>query len=184
MDRLREPETGRCEPYVYVPDARCLIRHLCRTILAQMESLNTLTLSEKAKTELEQLGVVAVYLMGSRATGTATSRSDYDFGVVLDRGARATGDRSYPHLHQVLYALLADEVPSVDPPPPGMLRDVDVVFLQRAPLYYATHALRHGKLIHDRDPGTRVRFEQQVCETVMDFQPLRRELERGILARA
>lgn len=143
-----------------------------------------IVIPEAAKNELPKLGVVAVYLMGSHATGTATARSDYDFGIVLDRAARAQDEYEYPKLHLVLYNLLSDLLPADEPPPPpGTLRDVDVVFLQRAPLYYATHALKYGVLLYDGDPRARVRFEERTREAVMDFEPLRRELERAVLAR-
>lgn len=144
--------------------------------------MNSITFSGSDQARLRELGVAAVYLMGSRAVGTATARSDYDFGVVLDRAERATDDRVYPELHIALYALLADRLPKEDAPPQGTLRDVDVVFLQRAPLYYTTHALKYGVLLYDGNPHARMRFEERAREEVMDFQPLRRELERALLA--
>lgn len=141
-----------------------------------------LSFSDDDRARLQELGVTAVYLMGSRAVGTATARSDYDFGIVLDRAARPADDQRYPALHAALYALLADCLPHEDAPPPGTLRDVDVVFLQRAPLYYTTHALKYGVLLYDGNPRARVQFEERAREAVMDFQPLRRELERALLA--
>lgn len=131
---------------------------------------------------LRELGVAAVYLMGSRAAGTATARSDYDLGVILDRGERARDDRGYPELHAALYALLSERIPADEPPPPGTLRDLDIVFLQRAPLYYTTHALRRGVLLYDGNAHARVWFEESAREAVMDFAPLRRQLEQALLA--
>lgn len=82
-----------------------------------------------------------------------------------------------------MYDLLTDYLPAdASPPPQGRLRDVDVVFLQRAPLYYTTHALKYGRVVYDANPRARVRFEERVRATVMDFHPLRRELERAVLA--
>lgn len=144
--------------------------------------MTQIAFSDDDRAQLRKLGIVAVYLMGSRAVGTATARSDYDFGIVLDRAARAVDDQHYPALHAALYALLADRLPHEDAPPPGTLRDVDVVFLQRAPLYYTTHALKYGALLYDGNPHARVQFEERAREAVMDFQPLRRELERALLA--
>lgn len=148
-----------------------------------MNQTSPLTFSEVTQRRLDTLGVAAIYLIGSRATGAATPRSDYDFGVILKAGARAVDEHAYPRLHQKLYRLLAESLPASDPPPPpGMLRDVDVVFLQRAPLYYTTHALKYGRLIFDGHPRLRVRFEENVRRDVMDFQPLRRTLEQALLA--
>lgn len=142
-----------------------------------------ITLTEQDTETLRDLGVAAVYLMGSRATGAATARSDYDFGIVLDRAAPVLDDQRYPELHTALYALLADRLPKEDAPPPrGTLRDVDVVFLQRAPLYYTTHALKYGVLLYEGNPHARVRFEERAREAVMDFQPLRRDLEQALLS--
>lgn len=141
-----------------------------------------ITLSATDRERLRALGVAAIYLVGSRATGTATPRSDYDVSVILDRGTRARDERTHPDLHAALYALLSDRLPRGEPPPAGMLRDLDVVFLQRAPLYYTTHALRHGRLLYDGNPRARVAFEERARALVMDFAPLRRELERSLLA--
>lgn len=130
---------------------------------------------------LRALGVATIYLLGSRATGTATPRSDYDFGVILDRGTQAHGERTYPDLHAALYTLLSDRLPREEPPPPGILRDLDVVFLQRAPLYYTTHALRYGSLLYDGNPRARVAFEERTRALVMDFAHYRRALEEALL---
>lgn len=138
--------------------------------------------SDDDRARFRELGVAAVYLIGSRAVGTATARSDYDFGVVLDRAERATDDHVHPELHAALYGLLCDRLPKDEVLPTGMLRDVDVVFLQRAPLYYTTHALKYGILLYEGNPRALVQFEERAREAVMDFQPLRRELEQALLA--
>lgn len=144
--------------------------------------MTRIAFSDEDQAQLRRLGVVAVYLMGSRAVGTATARSDYDFGIIFNHAALALDDERYPALHAALYALLADRLPQDDAPPPGTLRDVDVVFLQRVPLYYTTHALKYGVLLYEGNPRARVQFEERAREAVMDFQPLRHELERALLA--
>lgn len=149
-----------------------------------MEEHPPITIPDAAKARLRALGVVAVYLIGSRARGSSTQRSDYDFAVILDRAARATDPDEYPEIHRALYDILTDAVSPSDAagPLPGRLRDVDVVFLQRAPLYYATHAVRYGRLLYDGDPRARVRFEEHARRLVMDFFPLRQRLEQALLA--
>jgi hypothetical protein len=61
-------------------------------------------------------------------------------------------------------------------------KTIDLVFLQRAPLYYSLNAFKYGKLIYDSDPKARLRFEERVRLMYMDFEPHRKELEEATLA--
>lgn len=48
------------------------------------DRMEHITLSEADIQNLAALGIEAVVLFGSRATGTASDTSDYDFGVLLN----------------------------------------------------------------------------------------------------
>lgn len=108
--------------------------------------------------------VLAVYLYGSRARGTASEASDLDLGILL----------------------------RADPPPTlkGVGRDVEsavekelripveVVVLNGAPADLVHRVLRDGILLLDRDRAARIRFEVQSRNEYFDLDRLRRLYRR------
>ena len=104
----------------------------------------------------EQL--VAAYLFGSRARGTATDRSDVDVAVLY---AAAPG----PGLAGLSLDLEADIERALGLP-------VQVVVLNSAPVDLVHRVLRDGRLLLDRDPGRRIRFEVKARNEFFDLQPV------------
>ena len=113
--------------------------------------------------------VVAAYLFGSQATGTATALSDVDFAVVLEPGVSASGD--------VQAALISDLM--------LVLRrsDIDVVILNAAPPLLKERAISRGRLVYCRDDVARVRFEVAARREYFDTQPLRAAQDQALLDR-
>lgn len=108
--------------------------------------------------------VVAVYLYGSRARGTARAGSDVDIGVLLR-------DSPPPTLKSVARDLEA----TVE----GALRvPTEIVVLNRAPADLIHRVLRDGVLLLDRDRSARLRFEVQSRNEYFDLAPLRRLYRR------
>jgi len=102
-------------------------------------------------------GLVAVYLFGSRARGTAAEASDVDIAV-LYAGAPAPG------LDGLGLDLEADIERALGVP-------VQVVVLNAASVDLVHRVLRDGLLLLDRDPGRRIRFEVKARNEFFDLQP-------------
>jgi predicted nucleotidyltransferase len=105
-------------------------------------------------------GLVAAYLFGSVARGTAKASSDVDIAV-----------------------LYAKRPPSVLGSPPMKLEGalerelrctVQVVCLNTAPPDLAIRVLRGGRLIHERDRSARIRFEVNLRNVYWDLEPVLR----------
>ena len=102
--------------------------------------------------------LVAVYLFGSRARGTATDRSDVDVAVLYAE-APASG------LEGLGLDLEADLERALGLP-------VQIVVLNTAPVDLVHRVLRDGHLLLDRDRSRRIRFEVKARNEYFDLQPL------------
>lgn len=123
--------------------------------------------------KLEGLGVVTLYLFGSQAQGISRENSDYDFGILLRDPARIHAGSQ--ELYQKIYDILQDVVPE--------RVNLDIVFLDRAPLQLRCHVVRCGRVLLDADPKRRGDFEERTIEEHADFEPYRRLFEKATLAR-
>jgi uncharacterized protein len=103
--------------------------------------------------------VVAAYLFGSRARGTAREGSDVDVAVLFRGEPPAT-------LDGLGMDLLAD-----------LERDlgcrVDLVVLNRIPWDLVHRVLRDGRLVLERDRSARIQFEVAARNQYFDTQPIR-----------
>ena len=118
--------------------------------------------------------VVAGYLFGSVARGTASAGSDVDLGLLLAAApARTLEGRMLDYEAELERAL-------------G--QPVQVVILNDAPPDLAHRVLRDGRLLLDRDRSARLRWEVRARNLFFDMQPVvtryrRRALERAAGAR-
>ena len=125
--------------------------------------------------QLRAEGVAAVYLFGSRAQGNARETSDYDLALIMQNTKGIV-----PYINTSLYNALLDCVSQAIQEP--TLPTIDLVFLQRVPLYYTMNVLKSGILIYDGNPHARLQFEERARLMYMDFEPYRKELEYATLA--
>ena len=114
--------------------------------------------------EEESSGATAVYLFGSLARGEGHAGSDLDLGVLFDEDPPAT-------LEAPQFALEARLERSLG------LR-VDVVALNRASADLVHRVLRDGRIVLDRDPAARIRFEVRLRNEYFDLAPIRRLYRR------
>jgi predicted nucleotidyltransferase len=103
-------------------------------------------------------GLVAGYLFGSAARGTAGPRSDVDVAVLYERTPPATLEGLPLDLEGRLERLLGCPA--------------QVVVLNTAPVGLVHRVLRDGVLLLDRDPRARIRFEVRARNEFFDLQPI------------
>lgn len=114
--------------------------------------------------EDEPKGAVAAYLFGSVARDDARPGSDVDVGVLFGEDPPETLDAPQFVLESRLEQLL------------GL--PVQVVALNRAPADLVHRVLLDGRIVLDRDPPARIRFEVRRRNEYFDLAPIRR-LYRG-----
>ncbi len=115
--------------------------------------------------------IAAVYLFGSRSSGTPGPRSDVDLAVVLRAGIDA-GARWRKRL-----ALLGDACARLG------TDAVDLVILQDVPAVLGHRVLRGGRLLAESDPRRRAAVVEDVLRRYLDEAHLRAELDAGLSRR-
>ncbi|HEY2717320.1 MAG TPA: nucleotidyltransferase domain-containing protein [Solirubrobacterales bacterium] len=125
---------------------------------------------ERLRDALDQPGVDAAYLIGSRARGTAGPLSDLDLAVLHppDLDSRSRLD--------LRLRLMADAGAALD------TTEVDVVLLNGAPPLVRHRALGEGVLLVDNDPAARVAFYVRTLNDYVDTEPLRRLMSHRLHA--
>lgn len=117
----------------------------------------------------ERYPVVAAYLFGSQATGTATPLSDVDIAVILDADTTAPGSIQVNLISDLTLALRRS--------------DVDVVVLNTASPLLKERAISRGRVIYCGNPTARLRFEVAARREYFDTQPLRDAQDQALLDR-
>jgi predicted nucleotidyltransferase len=112
------------------------------------------------KEKLTKLGILAVYLFGSKAIGKGSPLSDVDIGVVCKDPMQDMDTRS---LYNLLYKLFSDLYPH---------SRLDIVFLQTAALALQFFAIKDGKVIFAEDPRFTADYENRVIQQYLDFRPV------------
>lgn len=109
--------------------------------------------------------LIAAYLFGSTGRGTAGSRSDIDLGILLrSAGPGRLGDLRF-RLEGELESTLG--------------RRADVIVLNEAPVDLVHRVLRDGRLLLDREPAMRIRFEVQARNEYFDLLPFLERYRRA-----
>jgi predicted nucleotidyltransferase len=109
-------------------------------------------------------GVVAVYLFGSVARGTASAESDVDLGLLYETPPPPT----YQGQPYLLQANLSERLG----------RAVDLVVLNDAPVDLVHRVLRDGVLLFDTKKSVRIAFEVKARNEYFDLLPYLEEYRR------
>jgi predicted nucleotidyltransferase len=109
-------------------------------------------------------GLVAGYLFGSRARGTASARSDVDIALLMTSAPKTLDDLQFD-----VAADLGREL--------GL--PVDVVVLNHAPSDLIHRVLRDGELLVENDRSARIRFEVRARNDYFDLAPVPHAYRHG-----
>jgi uncharacterized protein len=110
---------------------------------------------------LDRPEVMAAFLIGSQARGTAGPLSDVDLAIIHDS---ALSRRESLELRLSLIAAAGDALGT---------SEVDVIPLNRAPALIRHEALRDALILIDRDPQARVEFQVSALRDYLDTEPMR-----------
>jgi predicted nucleotidyltransferase len=108
--------------------------------------------------------VIAAYLFGSQARGTARANSDVDVAILMRDTPPSTLDGMGLDVGAHLELALG--------------RPVDLVVLNRAPSDLVHRVLRDKRIVLDRDRSSRIRFEVKVRNEYFDLLPFLRRYRR------
>lgn len=115
--------------------------------------------------------IIAVYLFGSQARGTADTLSDMDVAILLRDGQ--SRERLWAVEDQLAVAV-SDSLQN---------SNVDLVILNTAPLTFQFEVIATGELLLSNDEAARTDFEVAVMTRYWDFKKYEEEYDRYLLAR-
>lgn len=139
------------------------------------DGLEKLKFNVEEKKLLESFGIEAVILFGSHARGSAGPLSDFDFGVLLATPIFQLGMRERKKIYDALYDLLSSKI--------KQLIDIDIVFLNIAPMELQSHAAKYGVPVYEKNIHSFSRFRERVMDLYSDFAPLRSIFHEAIIDR-
>lgn len=133
-----------------------------------------LRLSEQEKAMLQNFNVECLVLFGSHAQGTAGLLSDIDIGILAHPSILKDREQRN-NLYDALYDMISARA--------GRLTDIDLVFLQEAPMELQSHVAQYGIPLYERSAHSFPRFREYVMDMYADFAPFRQMFHRAILSR-
>lgn len=111
--------------------------------------------------------IIAVYLFGSRADGTAHQNSDYDIGILLNNKVNyETAGLMQMELEEKAESILSCPV--------------DIVLLNYASIVIRFKIINNGTVLYCRDDEKRTDFEEIVMRDYHDFKPFLDAFNRDV----
>ena len=109
---------------------------------------------------LKKMSISLIYLFGSSITGTQRAESDIDIGVVFEKPDRI---KNTMIIFEELYLSLSPVFPD---------RDLDIVFLDFAPLALQFEVVTTGKVIYRVSRELEYDYKEKIIKEYIDFKPL------------
>ncbi|MDP2951670.1 MAG: nucleotidyltransferase domain-containing protein [bacterium] len=126
--------------------------------------------SKKHKETLKNLGIQAVLLFGSYSNGKPNELSDIDVGVLFENPEKYK-DRTMDAYLKV-YDILIDVLPKEYLKKRLDLKEheVDIVFLQYAPVYLQHRALQDGKVLYTSEKQKFFTYKENITNRFCDLK--------------
>lgn len=139
--------------------------------------------SKKQINIFKKLGIQTIYLFGSQTQGLTGPLSDVDIGVVFSNPEKYRDKTMNPYLK--LYEIFTEILPK------SYLRkrfkikkhELDIIFLQFAPISLQFAAINGGKVLYERDKKQRLSYEEYVTNRYCDLKYFRDIRYKAILER-
>ncbi len=126
---------------------------------------------EEISQRLKELKVAILYLFGSSVLGTEREDSDVDIGVVfLDDNILKDSLKVYNALYEILSPIFLE-------------KELDIVFLDRAPLTLKFEVVTTGRVIYKISEYYDCNYKEKVVKEYIDFKPLLDEQDQELLKR-
>ena len=109
---------------------------------------------------LKKLNISLIYLFGSSIIGTQRAESDIDIGVVFEK---PEGIKNTMIIFEELYLSLSQVFTD---------RDLDIVFLDFAPLTLQFEVVTTGKVIYRVSREFEYDYKEKIIKEYIDFKPL------------
>lgn len=108
----------------------------------------------------QHYGVTCCYLFGSRAGQDFYPNSDIDLAVIFSKFSGTKHDLALEvEMHDAFAEILKP-------------LEVDLLFLQKAPIYLKFDVIKNGKVIYCADEEFRTDFEAITVRDYLDFKPV------------
>lgn len=114
--------------------------------------------------------ILAVFLFGSQIKGKTNRYSDIDIGILFGNEVKVQDytDKQIEITNNLNGALK---------------REVDIIILNRAPLFLKYLVLKEGLKIYEHPDRTDHSFEARAIIEYLDFLPIKNRIENGILTK-
>lgn len=126
--------------------------------------------SKKQIKQIEKIGVETIYLFGSYAKGINHSLSDVDIGIVFAKAEKYRDKTMDAYLK--LYNIFTDVLPKEYLRRRFKMRahEMDIVFLQSAPVSLQFNAIRGAKILYEKDRKKRFEYEEYIIKEYLDLK--------------
>lgn len=131
--------------------------------------------NQEEKSYFQTVGISAIVLFGSRATGTARENSDFDIGILVSDYSLLKHGAKRTQVYEKLYDIFSGHIQK--------LVNIDIVFLQNASGELKNHAILRGKTLFESPIGAFAKFKEREMQRYADFAPLRTVFHNAILSR-